>query len=86
VEDPVFTEKPVGAARAEGSTGKLEVHGVGRDSRNFQGGHPKPDSSEAALQNRQRVDYRGGLLRIRAGPISNGRPKAAPTDGGVEVL
>jgi hypothetical protein len=64
----------------------LEVHGVGRDSRNLQGGHPKPDSSETALQNRQRVDRRGGLLRIRAGPMANGWSEPVPADGGVEVL
>jgi hypothetical protein len=60
VEDAVFTEKPVGAARAEGSTGKLEVHGVGRDSRNFQGGHQIRQSPVAALKG----EAKATILRI----------------------
>jgi hypothetical protein len=50
-----FHRKTVGAARAEGSTGMLEVHGVGRDSRNLQGGHLASCSSPATGRTKART-------------------------------
>jgi hypothetical protein len=39
-----------------------------------------------APKNHPRVDRRGGLPEIRAGPIANSRPEPVPADGGVQVL